>query len=94
MSNLIRYGLKWNGPQAIVATEMDDGHWTQWHLADKRIDELEAALKLKALGEAGVSDYTGYSHQELAWMCGEQAQKIKELEAKVKELEAIAYNPL
>jgi hypothetical protein len=39
-------------------------------------------------------DYTGYSHQELAWMCGEQAQKIKELEAKVKELEAIAYNPL
>lgn len=31
---LPRYGLRWNGPQQPLATPMDDGYWTPWHLAD------------------------------------------------------------
>ncbi len=30
---LPRYGLRWNGPQQPLATPMDDGYWTPWHLA-------------------------------------------------------------
>jgi hypothetical protein len=37
---LERYGLKWNGPENFVATEMPDGHWTPWHKAKEVIDNL------------------------------------------------------
>ncbi len=33
-SGLPRYGLRWNGPQQPLATPMDDGYWTPWHLAN------------------------------------------------------------
>lgn len=39
---LVRYGLKWNGPQNFITTEMPDGYWTPWHVAN---DELSAARK-------------------------------------------------
>ncbi|PNG40237.1 hypothetical protein A1395_06215 [Pseudomonas protegens] len=32
-NGLPRYGLRWNGPQQPLATPMDDGYWTPWHLA-------------------------------------------------------------
>ncbi|WP_434987151.1 hypothetical protein [Pseudomonas protegens] len=32
---LPRYGLRWNGPQQPLATPMDDGYWTPWHLANE-----------------------------------------------------------
>jgi hypothetical protein len=30
---LPRFGLRWNGPQQPLATPMEDGYWTPWHLA-------------------------------------------------------------
>ncbi|MCO7614370.1 hypothetical protein NJH83_29480 [Pseudomonas chlororaphis] len=41
---LPRYGLRWNGAQLPLATPMDDGYWTPWHLA----------AQLKAANEVGV----------------------------------------
>lgn len=34
-NGLPRYGLRWNGPQQPLATPMDDGYWTPWHLANE-----------------------------------------------------------
>jgi hypothetical protein len=42
---LPRYGLRWNGPQQPLATPMDDGYWTPWHLADQLKSENEALRK-------------------------------------------------
>lgn len=38
---LPRYGLRWNGPQQPLATPMDDGYWTPWHLADELRKDAE-----------------------------------------------------
>ena len=42
---LPRYGLRWNGPQQPLATPMDDGYWTPWHLADQINSENERYRK-------------------------------------------------
>ena len=38
---LPRYGLRWNGPQQPLATPMDDGYWTPWHLANELRKDAE-----------------------------------------------------
>ncbi|QXH42213.1 hypothetical protein [Pseudomonas sessilinigenes] len=38
---LPRYGLRWNGPQQPLATPMDDGYWTPWHLANELHKDAE-----------------------------------------------------
>ena len=42
MSDLIRYGLEWRGPKEFIPAEMDDGHWTPWHIAADKIEELDS----------------------------------------------------
>lgn len=44
MSRLIRYGLKWKGPQEFIPSEMEDGYWTPWHFAEATIDDLTHKL--------------------------------------------------
>jgi hypothetical protein len=63
-SGLPRYGLRWNGSQKPVATPMDDGYWTPWHLAERlkaRCEQLEAGIKWEsernALLLAQIQDY-------------------------------------
>jgi hypothetical protein len=73
MGNLVRYGLKWNGPQDFVATEMDDGHWTHWHLADKRIKQLEAELS---------ESFMELTHDKVF---AKQNARIDELETKINQ---------
>lgn len=46
---LPRYGLRWNGPQQPLATPMDDGYWTPWHLADALKARCEELLRLLGL---------------------------------------------
>lgn len=45
MGNLVRFGLQWNEPKQFVCTEMPDGYWTPWHVAQDRITALESALR-------------------------------------------------
>ncbi|MCO7610951.1 Lar family restriction alleviation protein [Pseudomonas chlororaphis] len=40
-NGLPRYGLRWNGPQQPLATPMDDGYWTPWHLANELRKDAE-----------------------------------------------------
>ncbi|QIH05133.1 MULTISPECIES: hypothetical protein [unclassified Pseudomonas] len=40
-NGLPRYGLRWNGPQQPLATLMDDGYWTPWHLANELRKDAE-----------------------------------------------------
>lgn len=40
-NGLPRYGLRWNGPQEPLATPMDDGYWTPWHLANELRKDAE-----------------------------------------------------
>lgn len=40
-NGLPRYGLRWNGPQQPLATPMDDGYWTPWHLANELLKDAE-----------------------------------------------------
>lgn len=62
---LPRYGLQWNGPKDFIPTEMNDGYWTPWHLADEAIKALQqevellyARLKIKKLkNEFGKEHY-------------------------------------
>ena len=35
---LVRYGLHWNGPTDFICTEMADGYWTHWHVAESRLE--------------------------------------------------------
>ena len=42
---LPRYGIKWNGAKKPIATEMADGYWTPWYIADKESDELSALVR-------------------------------------------------
>lgn len=48
---LPRYGLRWNGPQQPLATPMEDGYWTPWHLAAQQQPQSSQA-QLSALREA------------------------------------------
>lgn len=41
---LPRYGLRHNGPGETLATPMDDGYWTPWHLAERLTRERDALL--------------------------------------------------
>lgn len=41
MSELRRYGIKWNGPESPIATEMKDGYWTPFHIAADIITKLK-----------------------------------------------------
>jgi len=45
---LPRYGVKWNGPTEPIATEMPDGYWTPWHLANETISELLTEVEVQA----------------------------------------------
>ncbi len=45
---LPRYGLEWNGPTKFVATEMDDGYWTPWHIANAAIEALLNEIEVQA----------------------------------------------
>jgi len=49
VSKLERFGLKWNGPKNFVVTEMKNGYWTPWHLADERITKLTATINRLSL---------------------------------------------
>lgn len=40
-NGLPRYGLRWNGPQQPLATPMDDGYWTPWHLTNELRKDAE-----------------------------------------------------
>lgn len=42
---LPRYGIKWNGTNKPLATEMTDGYWTPWHMAARESDELAALVR-------------------------------------------------
>lgn len=50
-NGLPRYGLRWNGPQQPLATPMDDGYWTPWHLAAQQQTQSFPA-QFSALREA------------------------------------------
>ena len=45
---LPRYGLQWNGPEEPVPTEMEDGYWTPWHLANEAITKLQREVDVQA----------------------------------------------
>lgn len=38
---IMRYGIKWNGPREPIATPMEDGYWTPWHIANAEIERLQ-----------------------------------------------------
>ena len=42
--DIVRYGLKWNGPKDWICTPMDDGYWTPWHIAAADIARLRTRL--------------------------------------------------
>jgi hypothetical protein len=68
-SGLPRYGLRWNGPEQPLATPMEDGYWTPWHLADHykaRCERMEAALDKYGAHKSGC----GTSNDgEYNWRC-------------------------
>lgn len=45
---LPRYGLAWNGPKSFVATEMSDGYFTPWHIADAEITRLRHEVDVQS----------------------------------------------
>ncbi|MBC2658606.1 hypothetical protein H7A76_24475 [Pseudomonas sp. MSSRFD41] len=56
---LPRYGLRWNGPQQPLATPMDDGYWTPWHLANELRKDAERyqwlrSRDLETISQGGV----------------------------------------
>lgn len=39
---LVRYGIRWNGPREPIADPtLPGGYWTPWHIAQKRLQELD-----------------------------------------------------
>ncbi len=40
VAELERFDLKWNGPKDFVATPMDDGYWTLWHVATETLTRV------------------------------------------------------
>ncbi len=57
-SGLPRYGLRHNGPGETLATPMEDGYWTPWHLADRHAHET---------GEAPTPHHVQYD--TVGWLC-------------------------
>jgi hypothetical protein len=53
-----RYGIQWNGPKDPIATEMVDGYWTPWHLANDTI------MKLRIEVEELFGEYWDCAYQE------------------------------
>jgi len=93
---LPRYGLRWNGPQQPLATPMDDGYWTPWHLAEQLKAENERYRKYGC----DTCDGSGHLHRAdgeyfgECTSCGayelEQAKRERDqLKAKLAELESI-----
>lgn len=55
---LMRYGIKWNGPREPIATPMDDGYWTPWHVANDEIERLTRERdEYKKLYDAGLATW-------------------------------------
>lgn len=44
---LTRYGIEWQGPQLPICKPMADGLWTEWHVANARIEALTAEVERK-----------------------------------------------
>lgn len=65
---LPRYGLRWDGPQQPLATPMDDGYWTPWHLANELRKDAERyqwlrSRDLETISHGGV--FAGITPQNL-----------------------------
>ena len=48
MKELPRYGIKWNGENNPIVTEMSDGLWTPWHLAKGAIEKLQTEVEVQS----------------------------------------------
>lgn len=42
---LTRYGIGWQGPELPICKPMPDGLWTEWHIANARIEALTAEVE-------------------------------------------------
>ncbi|WP_421547849.1 hypothetical protein [Pseudomonas sp. QD4] len=67
-NGLPRYGLRWNGPQQPLATPMDDGYWTPWHLANEMRKDGERyrwlrSRDLETINQGGV--FAGITPQNM-----------------------------
>lgn len=67
-NGLPRYGLRWNGPQQPLATPMDDGYWTPWHLANELRKDAERyqwlrSRNLETISHGGV--FAGITPQNM-----------------------------
>ena len=45
---LPRYGIKWNGPTNPITTEINDGYWTPWHIANDAITKLKIEFEVQS----------------------------------------------
>jgi len=45
---LERFGIQWNGPKSTIATEMNDGYWTPWHIANDIIMKLQIEVNVQS----------------------------------------------
>lgn len=45
---LERFGIQWNGPKTPIATEMNDGYWTPWHIANDIIMKLQIEVDVQS----------------------------------------------
>jgi hypothetical protein len=78
---LPRYGLRWNGPQQPLATPMDDGYWTPWHLADQ----------LKAESDRNAKNAAEWEAASLHWMAERDQLKAEIERLKGGRGEPVAY---
>lgn len=60
-NELIRYGIKWNGPENPITTEMTDGYWTPFHISNDVINKLKIDIAYEKKESA--------KQVAIAWFC-------------------------
>lgn len=68
---LKRYGVTWGGGEGPLLTELSDGYWTPWHIAEEELAQLRAYrdsnLQLGLdIGQILGSEYDGVDLREVA----------------------------
>ena len=79
---LIRYGIKWSGPREPIGTEMSDGYWTPWHIANDEVSSLRSALRdVKRTALTTTDSNAGLAHIVRICIDAGIAEKLPDLSA-------------